>query len=364
MLAYPFSSVLEIMKPCKVDRKKPSHVERLEDAMNSAQYGFEEKIDGISITTISGRMFTNKLAVDTNLPGEKTSHVPHLSIPLAEAMGKMIFDGELYYPYKKSNHVTSITNADVPKAVSRQYSAFIHQPGDSDILPAFVANRRNEKFTIGLLRYVVYDILRDIDGTWLITKPFIERRRILEERFNNLQHIPELDLNAIHYDNFQQRLDYILSIGGEGAVLKDLQGLYMPGKRPMWNQIKVKQEMEDDVVITGFEEANRVYSGKNLESWPYWENDVPVTENHYRGLIGSISIGKYNEEGVLTTYGSVTGLTDELRKDMTLNQHKYLGTVIKIKAMEKSEHGVYRHANFMSLHPDKNPKECKVNEND
>lgn len=352
------------MKPCKPDYNKASHVKKMQEIMQSSDYVLEEKIDGIRGLCIGGRFFSTKISKKTGLPSEKTDHIAHLAVPLRKCSEMMILDGEIYYPYKKSNHVTSITNCEPAEAVSRQVNKFLHNEGDNLTLPPFVANRRSETYEPGYLRFVAYDILRDVDGTWLVTKPFEERRKILEQRIAELSHIEHLDLNAVYHDRFQERLDEILARGGEGAILKHKKKSYYPGKRPMWNQIKLKQEMMDDVVIIGFEPPTKLYEGKNVEKWPYWKDGVPVTEHYYKGYIGSIRIGKYDAHGNLVDLGTVTGLTEDLRRDMSLHPDKYIGTVMQIKAMEISEHGVYRHANFYAWHPDKNAHECRLQEND
>jgi ATP-dependent DNA ligase len=344
MLVYPFTTVLDIMKPSKIDKRNPAQVKQLKDCMHSPDYMWEEKLDGISILAIGGRLFSNKVSKKTGWPGEKTLHMPQVSQPLMKVSPYLVLDGEAYVPGYKSNDVTSITNSDIPVALSKQ------------------AERGN-------LQYHVYDILRDTDGTWINNWPFEKRRKKLEELFATLitgNEFSHIVLNPIHEtaEDPEAALDEILSRGLEGIVLKHKQGTYQPGRRPMWVQVKMKASMEDDVVITGFEPATRKYTGKNLATWPYWENDEPVTSNYALGLIGSIRVGKYNTEGKLVDIGKVTGINETLRKDFTEHPDKYIGEVIKIKAMETTEDGKYRHANFLEFHPDKNPTECKLVEND
>ena len=343
-LIYPFTSVLDIMKPCKVDPKKPTQVKMLESALTDSNYIWEEKLDGISILSIGGRLFSNVISKKTGYPSEKTLHLPQVSKAVELLGTKLILDGEAYYPGFKSNNVTSITNSSVDEALRKQSEGVY-------------------------LQYWVYDILRDIDGTWLINKPFIERRKRLEEIFvEYFSDIPgsALVLNEVHdmadpdEERAQVAFERIIAAGGEGLVLKDKYGTYQPGKRPMGVQIKVKASLEDDVVIMGFNPPIKIYTGKNLESWPYWEEGVPVTENYHKGLIGSIMIGKYDSQNNLIQVGNVTGIKDSVRVDMTMNPEKYIDQVIVIKAMEKTEDGMYRHANYKGLHGDKNPFECKL----
>ena len=342
MNAYPFTTILDIMKPSKINQSNKNHVKQLNEILKSPEYIWEEKLDGISILAIGGRLFSNKVSSKTGWPGEKTSHMPKVAEEL-EGLGKLILDGEAYRPGYKSNNVTSITNSNIPTALAKQSET-------------------------EWLQYHVYDMLRDIDGTWMLNWPFEQRRARLEELFaNELVNAEYCILNAVHEvseEDPQEAFESIIAKGLEGIVLKHKQGTYQPGKRPMWVQVKMKANLEDDVVIMGFEPATRKYTGKNLETWPYWEDDVPVTKNYALGLIGSIQIGKYNAFNDLVSIGSVTGITDSLREEMTLHPEEYIGTVIKIKAMEKTEDGKYRHANFKGFHEDKNPWECKLEEND
>lgn len=339
---YPFTSVLDIMKPSKINPDNKNHVAKLKECMHSPLYRWEEKLDGISILAIGGRLFSNKISKETGWPGEKTEHMPQVSIPLQQLGEYLILDGEAYREGWKSNQVTSITNTkDIPTALAKQ------------------AERGN-------LQLWVYDILRDVDGTWLINEPYEKRRARLEELFATepaLQRAQDIVLNEIHNcatDDVEVALADILSRGLEGVVMKRIDGVYSPGKRPMWVQLKLKATFDDDVIITGFLPATKKYTGKNIDTWPYWEDGEPVSSNYAQGLIGSIKIGKFDNHGELVDMGSVTGITDELRRDMTENPNKYIGQVITIRGMERTEDGMYRHANFRSFHADKNPEECKL----
>lgn len=340
-MLYPFTSVLNIMKPSKIDKDKKSHVEQLEDCMHSSAYIWEEKLDGISIMSIGGRLFSNVIAKKTGWPAEKTQRMPQVSVPLAKLGPYLVLDGEAYVPGQKSNNITSIVNSDIAVALVKQQER-------------------------GNVQYHVYDMLRDVDGTWMVTWPFEARRKRLESLFESeLNKIPDIKLNAIHevvLENPKEAFEDIIARGLEGIVLKRKDGTYQPGKRPMWVQVKLKANLEDDVVIIGFEEATKKYTGKNLETWEYWEGNEPVTSNYYQGLIGSIKIGKYDSNGTLVDIGRVTGITDELRKEFTTHPDNYIGKVIVIKAMEKTEDGKYRHANFREFHNDKRAEECRLDD--
>jgi ATP-dependent DNA ligase len=337
---YPFTSVLALMKPAKINKENKAQVKKLEQCMHSDAYCWEEKLDGINGMAIGGRVFSNVINKETGWPTEKTNAIPHITRFLKQ-WPKLVLNGEVYEVGKKCNYITSIINSGVEEALRKQKER-------------------------GWLHYHMYDILRDIDGTWVVNLPYEERRALLVKRYNELLSSNEyLVLNPSHdcvLEDPQEALDRILAAGYEGIVLKRKDGLYSPGKRPMWTQMKLKASMDDDVVIMAFNPATKKYTGKNLESWQYWEGEIPVTENYYKGLIGSIKIGKYDKEGHLVEVGNVTGLTDALRLEMTERPEDFLGRVIIIKAMEKTSDGLYRHANYMGMHPDKNSFECILEE--
>jgi ATP-dependent DNA ligase len=93
--------------------------------------------------------------------------------------------------------------------------------------------------------------------------------------------------------------------------------------------------MTYDVVIMGYEEGK----GK------------------YQGLIGSIVFGLY-KDGTLIECGKCSGMTDDVRKDFTMKQQKYIGRVIEIGAMERTKEGNFRHPAFKSLRDDKKASDC------
>lgn len=334
--AYPFNTPLEIMKPAKIKRDNEGHKQKLLACMLSPEYAVEEKLDGHHYTAIGTRFFSPHISEATGAPIEKTANFPHLSEGLDFLnVGGLILDGEIYYPGKKSQHVSCVSNSDPCNALATQERQ-------------------------GFIYYGVYDVLRTIEGKWLFETPFRQRREYLEGIGRKLtEACPHFVVNPIAYGNKVGFIDEILSRGGEGAVLKHLEGLWLPGKRPMWNQMKVKQELEDDVVVMGYLPATRLYTGKNCDSWPFWENNEPVTSHWYHKLVGSLIIGKYRDTE-LVNVGSVTGMTEAERKEFTDNGDLYIGKVIKIRGMEKTPDGNYRHFNFVEIHGDKNPLECQL----
>ncbi|HPT60986.1 MAG TPA: hypothetical protein PLN81_05245 [Bacillota bacterium] len=338
--SYPLDFFLEPMKPARPGNSA-SAKKKLLEALQSPDYIAEEKIDGCHYFSIGGRIFSPRVSVKDGIPVEKTLQVPHLASLLNELFGNLtILDGECHVNGGKAPDVVSIMGSEPGEAVRKQTNQ-------------------------GLIRYMIFDILRDHTGKWLIDLPWYKRRRILEQYYKEagLDEGSFVTLVNVCHENKQAYLDFLLSQGKEGVVLKHISRSYVLGKRPAWNWIKIKTETEDDVVIIGFEPPERVYTGKNIENWPYWDEDgTPVTRYWYNKWIGAIVFGKYNKAGELVRLGTCSGMSDAEREKFSKHPEQYIGRVIKVKLMEYTRDGAYRHCSFVALHPDKNAHECRLEE--
>lgn len=294
---------------------------KLEALMKDDNYAAELKFDGSRYLAIGtpdgGRFFSrkkseNKKSPETlGLPVEKTANVPHLS----EAFKGMTFilDGEVFYPGKKSNDVTKIMGADPVKALERQQGEF------------------------GWLHYMVYDILY-YDGQDVRHLPWGERGEILEEVYDRwFTGNDFIHLSKVVYGEADKRalLKYAEDTGEEGIMLKNVDAKYQSDKRPEHHWYKVKGEITMDVVLMGYEPG----------------------EGKYAGQIGSIVFGLYRD-GELTKAGTCSGMTDELRKELTERGNTHMFQVFELKAMERTEKGLFRHPRFIQFRHDKNAQDC------
>lgn len=358
-MSYPLENILLPM-----GAKEVKDAKKMEALWDNPEYIAEEKLDGARYLSIGGRFFSRRISDVTGIPVEKTAQVPHLASVL-EKYPNLILDGEVYYEGMTSNEVTSIMGSLPERAIALQEER-------------------------GKLKYVVFDILRDLEGEWLIDLPWIERRKKLEEfhqtfilRDENAHYV---DISTVVLTQKKEFYKAIVARGGEGVILKNINGKYIPDKKPAWNWIKVKKHITDDVVIIGFKPPVKEYNGKELDTWLYWEDPngnkrevvytkegmsnaelvkfgfVPVTKFYFNNWIGAVKFGKYDKDGNLVELGECSGLTDELRKDMSENPDKYIGQVMEIGAMEKTRDGFYRHPVFNRMRPDKNPHECRLGE--
>lgn len=245
-MGYPLDSILLPMGAKEVKDEK-----KMEDLWYDCNYVAEEKYDGSRYLSVGGRFFSRRISVKDGFPVEKTDNVPHLT-EILKHFPNLILDGEVYYEGMSSNDVTSIMGALPDKAIERQKER-------------------------GFLKYVLFDILRDLDGNWLIDLTLSERRARLLKVYAaicmklGITELPDIELSRVESQSKREFYNEIVARGGEGVILKNVNGKYVPDKRPAWNWVKVKKHITDDVVIMGFKPPVREYEGKELETWQYWE---------------------------------------------------------------------------------------------
>lgn len=329
-----FTKQIQVMKPAHIDEDNGNHLKRMEQILIASDYAAEEKIDGCHYLCYGGRFMSTDNV-------EKTANYPHLWEFFAKLyLPNLILDGEINYPGKTSQFCTRVTGAN-PGAAKAFQSSY------------------------GLIHYTIWDILRTPKGTWLINIPYKQRREILEQFYDRFirgtsmeKYIHLTDMRTTDKKAF---FEDIIASGREGVVLKKLDSLYVMGKKPMWQWMKLKQKDTADLIITGYKEPTVEYNGKNIETWPYWKdvrNEMrPVTKDYYNGWIGALELGAY-VNGELVFICTCSGLDEELKATISSNRNMFLGKVVKISYMEKTEAGYPRHPRFEMFHESKMPEEC------
>jgi ATP-dependent DNA ligase len=334
----------------------------LKNACESGNYFGQLKMDGYWYQYEKHQegqeyLFSRSASRTTGLQSEKGANVPHIMNALSCLPKETILIGEIYYPGGSSKTTTTIMGCLPQKALERQNGSY------------------------GLIHYYIHDILMydGVDfvlaetGSW-------DRYRILQKIWekHNLSQYNFLELAEAWEDNLFARIGDALASGEEGMVIKDKNGKYEPGKRPTTN-LKAKKVDFADVVIVGFEGPTVNYEGKELESWPYWVGTddheerlevkchygelccVPVTKPYYmRWNNARLKVGLWRD-GRLVEIGTIhSGISDEMKQDMSENPNRYLGKVCSIQMMEVDKiGGTIRHGFFKLMRPDKNDVDCK-----
>lgn len=358
---YPEAKMIDAMKVWKLPAGKES---MLSEICQSGEYFLEEKIDGywyeFEKTDNYSYLFSRNTSTTTGLLSEKGANVPHIMDALDCLPKNTIIIGEIYYPGGTSKTVTTVMGCLPDLAIKRQENNPIH--------------------------YYLHDII-EYDGINLIGLGAEERYKILEGAWNyhNLEKYDFLRLAKKVDENLEEEISRILNSGGEGAVLKKRNYPYAPGKRPAWSTVKIKQMDSVDLVCTGLCDPTKEYTGKELDTWTYWESPegelcdfidavpkgdliiegyVPVTKYYYYGWKSAIKIGAYNNNGDLIDLGTVSsGITDDMKRLMTEFPGNFIGHVVVLDCMSinKKDHTL-RHPVFKCMREDKNAKDCLIDE--
>ena len=317
--------------------------EKLLRELESKKYIGQEKIDGAWYSlekTNDGQvyLFSRAVSKKTGELSEKIANVPHIKEWAEQLPNGTTLIGEIYVPGGKSNDTTKIMGALPKKAIERQKDNPIH--------------------------YYVHDMIR-YNVKSLINTDFEHRYSDLCEHIDIECDNPDwlrVASSFTGYDMYKTIQRY-LDGGSEGCVIKLKSGLYLPGKRPVWN-FKVKEQVDSlDFIILDLLDPEKEYTGKELDTWKYYKDDVPVTKDYYMGWKNALSVGAY-KDGKLVYVGRVaSGLTDEMKAHMTKEPDLYIGSVCEIQAMSiDKERKTFRHPVFLRLRPDKNPRECQLDE--
>lgn len=323
---------------------------------DGAYYRFCKSMDGEM--TLQGR---NKSVSGEYL--NKIDWVPQLHDFFNSLPNGTCLLGEIYFPKQRgSNNVTKIMGCLKDKAIQRQ------NEGDK-------------------LHYYIFDILA-WDGKSFMKMCAKDRFKFLMmEGMKRNKIKDQIVMSCIDWAEYLEGADLWSDIGeilardGEGVVITKKNSYPEPGKRTARKTLKIKKELSEtiDCFFTGRgTRPTKLYSGKELEHWSYWENQVtgekindtcyqqwregapldPVTKPYFYGWVGSLEIAVMRD-GKIFQIGFLSGLIDEIKS----NPRKYKGRCIEVSAMEifKNEDGSMgglRHPKFIGFRDDLSMNDC------
>ena len=346
------------------EKKKQNAMEKI---FSGDWYG-ARKVDGIFCMcgkNPDGEIFLRPRAKNTK--GEfvnKVDWVPQIHWFLNELEPGTVLLGEVYLPRdEQAKTTTSIMNCLLKKSLARQTN-----PEDK-------------------LHLYVFDILVDAGESYLNMKAIDRFLRV--EDYSTIYNNSYVEW-AKYYNGKElwDMLQHLLANGYEGMVITREDAPYQPGKRSNKVSLKIKKELQDtvDCIVIGVNAPTRVYSGKEIEVWEYWFNNLtnekilaseyfaknhstiyaayaegepfePVTKNWFYGWAGSWKLGAL-KDGKVVQIGSLSGLTDEQKE----NWKDYVGKVVEVSAMETSENQEggrgLRHPKLIRVRSDFDPSDC------
>jgi len=361
---------------------------KVDVAMTNGEWCMQEKKDGCfyqleKIDNDHIYLFSRTKSKKTGELAEKGGNVPHIIKWAREYLpDDTVLLGEIYIPGGHSNDVTSIMGCLPKNAIARQeVSDWVHYYVFDCIYYAGnnLCDNTFETRVGHYLEYMLYDAFEagNYIGGYQPVNEYIEMATTytLGENINI----------GIGCKSFQEKLNEIFTAGGEGAVFKRLDGIYEPDKRPM-TCFKMKEHVDSvDLVIMDLLDPVKEYSGKELDTWPYWydtkyEEEVyvghgaikdliksdryyPITKHYFFGWKNGMQLGAYKDGQIIEVGRVASGLTDEMREDMAAHPENYLGKVAQISCMSlnKKDHTI-RHPVFECMRPDKDENDCLLDE--
>lgn len=316
---YPKAMMIMPMKVWSLPKNK-SHMK--EEVLNDDKYFKTVKKDGYWYQlekTMDGEcfLFSKTVSKKTGLLSEKGENVPHIIQPLLSKIPNgTVMVGEIYIQGKTSSDITKIMGCLPEKAIERQKL-------DEDKVSFYVHDLLMYKNT-SLLEVGAYDRFK------LLTKAF---------EICGLNDEPFIEIAELITTDGVEALSRLLNEGEEGLILKLKDGAYFPDKRPSWNTIKFKRTTGDlDVVCMGYEAPTKIYAGKEINDWKYFDTDgTSVTKAYKNGWIGALKIGVYIDN-VLTQIGTVSsGLTEDLLIKIAADPESFTNKALTVGAMEINE---------------------------
>lgn len=369
------------IEPMKINKIPEGKEDLLPAICASGEYFAQIKKDGywyqFEKCDTACYLWSRNKSVQTGMLTEKSENVPHIINKLNCLPSGTVIIGEIYYPGKQSKDVTPIMGALPQLAIARQSGQY------------------------GYLHYYMHDIIY-YNGHNLMSYGASIRYEILKkvvDKYKLLYMNDFLELAERFDDNIQEKISEVLAAGEEGMVLKKKTAPYTPGKRPVWDTIKIKKTDTCDAICMGSCPPTKYYNGllpilpnycvsdenglysqeltKRSDNpaltWPYWviehydffnDNDpgrprniiderkvpigehevikginyktVPVTKAYYNGWPTAIKIGAYNSSGEIIEIGTISsGLSENDQKTLAENPLAFFGHVVELAGMEK-----------------------------
>lgn len=296
---------------------------------------------------------------------DKAEWIPHICEELAALPNGTALVGEIYFPDNEgSRKITSVLNCLKDKCLDRQKAG-------------------------GWLHFYVFDVVA-YAGKSLIDVAFIDRiGKYLEyELLDVLKDNDHIEMaNYVRGKDLWDLYGQVIAAGGEGIVITREDCKYLCGKRTAWMTLKMKKELQDtiDAFLDGdYKPATRLYGGKEIETWLYWENfktgekfDTcqfdsyrnglpvePVSKGYFYGWASRVSFSVM-KDGVPVHIAWISGITDELKEEIISKPEKWKNRVAELTAMEiECIDGSYslRHGKIENWRIDKKPEDCEFSQ--
>lgn len=367
------------------------------------------------------RVFSRRISKKTNFYVENSDSVPQIrEIDMPDLAGT-ILDGEMFINGLPFKEVSSTLNCLWDKAVDRQIEKGFISLHAFDIL--FYKGIDLRKMPLERRKVYLHLAVEEANSPYIEEVEFFDCGKSLPtdtytevmKRIRDIDEDPyfdSLEEDKETYPNLYKcwkndlpltpraYYELIVSTGGEGLIVKPKKGKY--NHKRGWEYSKIKKFLTRELIVLGFDEPTKEYTGKDIKKWGFWvkkdtdervqgnffgdKNYIPVTKFYYYNQVGNLLLGVLvteeelnkipkNKRGQL--YQPVcaniydrdemyvmevcecAGFDDDTREYFTRNKDKLVGSVVEVKANELfRDSGKMRHPRYMRMRPDKEAERC------
>lgn len=304
-----------------------------ERILDDSKWVAEEKLDGVRmkahVTKDGLRIDGRRKSVKTYIFTERTANFPHIAkCHLRGIPEGTVFDCELLMLSDKIDTGSVITAGTLTSTTAVTTCA-----------PERSIEIQKKH---GMAHLIIFDVVRW--GGEYFNRPLRIRRRLLETLQDlNKEVMEEHNISITkQYGNKRKLYEKVMTAGGEGVMLKHLDGMYEDGKRSKM-LLKWKKIYTTDAFITGW------VPSKKDRGWD--------------GLVGALEVSVIdNVTAKEVEIGAVQPGTLEFRKkisnpDGSLKE-EYYNKVVEIRGNEWTKGIRLRHCVLVRWRPDKGAYDC------
>ena len=371
------------------------------------------------------RVFSRRISKKTGFYVENTDSLPQFRELDRPELSGTILDGEMFINGLPFKEVSSTLNCLWDKSIDRQiekgfisfhaFDILFYKGVDLRKMPL---ERRKvylhlaveeadceyieevEYFDCGkFINTNVYDeVMKRCGGDEMLADQFFDELLAEKDTYPHLYECWQETQNMILTPRAYYEL--IVAMGGEGLIVKPKSGRYHHKRG--WEYSKIKKFLTREMIVIGFDEPTKEYTGKDIRKWGFWvkkdtdervqgnfygdKNYIPVTKFYYYNQVGNLLLGVLlteeeldkipknkrgqlyqpvcaniydHDELYLMEVCECAGFDDETREYFTRNQNSLIGTVVEVKANELfRDSGKMRHPRYMRQRFDKSPEQC------
>jgi ATP-dependent DNA ligase len=361
--------------------------DKLQLHINSTVCVAEQKFDGhrglIHVEYSGNRAFSRRVSKETNWYSENTDCLPQIrDIVLPEEYIGTVIDGEVLLPIKHCTcrEVQSVTGSLSKKAIENQLEVGFAYLSAFDCL--YYKGINIMRMPYWKRKLYLLDVVTHMNSPFVKFCPIYATPEVYKSI--NILTQGKLGDKLIQVNDYNDLFIQFLKEDKEGLIIKDINAIYEQKRTKSF--VKMKAHKTYDCVIMRYEEPTMEIDENerktSMADWQYWYHpesesfwegtntgrdadeqlSIPVTKFACKGWIGAIVFGVW-KCGKLIEVGRASGMDDGVRKLISENRKKYLGTVVEIEAQGiiNKETGSLQHPRFVNFRPDKGSEQCTFN---